>query len=273
MTICTPPGGGAPKFYSGPCPAGWAAAGGTPSGGSSTAPAAGTGTTKRPTRWVPDEGTAWVPRLPNDPGRFVDTSSLTGIGRTMNPDSGINATYSTQTGADAAWYNLSPNEQALFTFIAKQEGGRSGKVQYENFVDQSAAQLANGTGLTPMTLAYQYAVGIGWIKDGSAVGGSGPGGGSGGGGGGGGGAAPVAAGPDAVKRVMDSLANDLLGRTLSDKEFRRYYGSYRSAFAGNPGMDMQQHGTEALQGNDDYQEFQVASKFATAMDSVLRGAS
>ena len=30
---------------------------------------------------------------------------------------------------------------------------------------------------------------------------------------------------------------------------------------------------EALQANDDYQEYQVATKFASAMDSVLRGAA
>lgn len=83
----------------------------------------------------------------------------------------------------------------------------------------------------------------------------------------------MAAGPDSMKRMMDGLSMDLLGRTLSDKEFKRYYGSYTGAFAGNPGMDPTQHGIEAMQRNDDYQEFQVASKFASAMKSVIEGAA
>jgi hypothetical protein len=133
------------------------------------------------------------------------------------------------------------------------------------------ATTPHGTSASPIGWITQYAASLGISIRNAVDGGNGPGG--GGGGGGGGAAAPIAAGPDAVKRVMDSLANDLLGRTLSDKEFKRYYGSYKSAFAGNPDMDMQQHGIEALEGDDDYQEYQVAQKFATAMDSVLRGAS
>jgi hypothetical protein len=76
-----------------------------------------------------------------------------------------------------------------------------------------------------------------------------------------------------MKRMMDALSMDLLGRTLNDKEFKRYYGRYKGAFAGNPAVDPQQHGTEALQRNDDYQEYQVATKFATAMKSVIEGAA
>jgi hypothetical protein len=153
-------------------------------------------------------------------------------------------------------------DQAMLLGIARASGGRSMGPVWDMFVEQASAYGQAGKRVTPIELARQYAAQAGI----SAVDGMGSSGGSGA-------PAPMAAGPDSIRRIMDSLSNDLLGRTLSDKEFQQYYGSYRSAFSGNPEVDMQQHGIEALQANDDYQEYQVASKFASAMDSVLRGAA
>jgi hypothetical protein len=72
---------------------------------------------------------------------------------------------------------------------------------------------------------------------------------------------------------MDSLSADMVGRRLSDKEFKKYYNSYTKDFSKNPELDYQQDATEALRQNDEYQEYQVATKFAGALSSVLKGAS
>lgn len=226
---------------------------------------------------VPPTDAAWVPRQPSAADPFIqaafNTQNPATLARYQDPNSGINSTWATQSAADSAWYALSPSEQSLFTYIAQQEAGekgrpRSGRTMYEEFVNQSAATVAQGNPQNPYSLAYGYAVQQGWISNrgiaplpGSATGG------------GGGSAGPSPADPSAVKRMMDSMASDLIGRTLSNEEFRRYYRSYVRDFAGNPEVDAQQHGTEALQANEGYQEYQVAGKFARAFEGILRGAS
>ena len=100
----------------------------------------------------------------------------------------------------------------------------------------------------------------------------GPGNSSGGSGGGGGGGAPQAADPSTIRRMMDQISTAMLGRTLSDKEFKHYYQSYVNGFNGNNNMDPQQHAMDAVRGQGDYEEYQVATKFAGALQSVLKGA-
>lgn len=92
-----------------------------------------------------------------------------------------------------------------------------------------------------------------------------------GGGGGGGAAAQQPADPSSIRRAMDQVSTGLLGLTLSDKEFDKYYGTYTSDFSGNPDMDPTQHMIEAARTDDNYEEFQVATKFTGALSDVLKG--
>ena len=267
MAVCKKKDGGIHYVDGGTCPAGetLVSSSATPTGGSSTQPATGGSSSTRPTyssgSYGGDPRMSWMPR------RFTGGQSNIGSGDLYSPAladsrSGYwNEAYS--AGDSEAMWDLLGEDQAQFEFVAEQMGrGKTGAGLYADLVAASAVGVQQGQRVSPWDLLYRKAVSMG--LDGPGGGGRRSGGGV---------AAPVAAQPDEVKRVMNSLASDLLGRTLSDKEFDRYYGSYKKAFSGNPGMDMPQHGTEALQSNEDYQEFQVASKFASAMNSVLRGAS
>lgn len=89
--------------------------------------------------------------------------------------------------------------------------------------------------------------------------------------GGGGSAGPQPADASSIRRAMDEVSRNLVGRTLGDDEFDKYYKSYVSAFSGNPDMDPTQDMIERVREEDDYQEFQVATKFAGALSGVLKG--
>lgn len=230
---------------------------------------------------VPDAESAWMPRQPTAQqqeymGLAFNTQNPSTIARYQDPNSGINSTWASQSAADSGWYDLSKNQQSLFGYIAAQEAAAIGdktpigaQARYEEFVNSSAASVARGAPQTPYSLAYGLAVQRGWISEKGIA----PLPSAGGGGGGGGAAGPTPYDQSTVKRMMDSLSNDLIGKTLSDEEFKRYYSSYTGAFSGNPEVDLQQHGTEALQADEGYQEYQVAGKFAKAFEGILRGAS
>jgi hypothetical protein len=269
MAVCKKKDGGIHYVAGAACPAGETvvSSSSTPAGGGSTTqPATGGSSSTRPTyssgSYGGDPRMSWMPR------RVTGGQSNIGSGDLYSPAladsrSGYWSEAYSAGDSEAAWDLLDPLDQSQFEFVAEQMGrGKTGAGLYADLVAASAVGVKQGQRLSPWDLLYRKAVSMGL---------DGPGG--GGSSGGGGVAAPVADQPDEVKRVMNSLASDLLGRTLSDKEFDRYYGSYKKTFSGNPKMDMKQHGTEALQSNEDYQEFQVASKFASAMKSVLKGAS
>lgn len=93
-----------------------------------------------------------------------------------------------------------------------------------------------------------------------------------GGGGGGGRSAPQAPDATSIRRIMDATSNNLIGRTLSDKEFNKYYKQYVGEFNANPNIDTQQILTERVRKEKDYQEASVAGKFSQALASVMRGA-
>lgn len=158
------------------------------------------------------------------------------------------------------FYALPAGEQAMITRAAKAiHPLKTGASYYDELVNASWDLSRNGIYRSPQALAYEG------FNTGSS------GGGGGGGGYGGGAAAPEPLDASAVRRAMDTLARNSIGRTLSNREFRDYYRQYKSEFSGNPDVDMQQNGIEALQRNDDYQEYQVATKFASAMESVIKG--
>lgn len=192
---------------------------------------------------------------------WVNTSTPQGI----SGASDINSTvYNTRVpkAEVPGFYALPAAEQALFTRTAKAiHPLKTGASYYDELINASWDLSRTGVYRSPQALAYEM----------FGADGSGGGGGGGGGYGGGGAAAPQPLDASAVRRAMDALSRNLVGRTLSNREFKDYYRQYKSEFAGNPDVDMQQNGIEALQRNDDYQEYQVATKFATAMESVIKG--
>ena len=65
---------------------------------------------------------------------------------------------------------------------------------------------------------------------------------------------------------------NMVGRTLSDKEFDKYYKQYKSEYLSAGGnVDTQQLLTERVRKEEDYQEMSVAKKFGAAMSNVLKG--
>lgn len=251
------------------CPAGWkpSAGAGTPAGEVNVpgAPVPATGV-ERPIR-VPG-----LTQYPTRPDQYVQIGDRV-YGSSPRQD------YSYYENADQmetqSWSSLPQAYKDVVTWYAEQMG--HGKTATGLWNDALAATKQNTEeghttyDKSPFGWITEYAGSLGIH---TRTGGNGPGGnGSSGGSSGSGAAAPVAAGADSMRRMMDSLANDLIGRTLSEKEFRQYYRAYKGDFGGNPALDEQQHGTNALKANDDYQEYQVAEKFATAMQSVLRGAA
>lgn len=193
---------------------------------------------------------------------WVNTATPQGVAGASDYDSTV---YNTRVpkAQVPGFYSLPASEQAMFTRAAKAVHPlKTGASFYEELTEASWDLSKTGVYKSPQSLAYSVLTG-GLYGDG--------GGGGGGGGGFGGGAAPQPADASAVRRAMDTLSRNMLGRTLSNREFRDYYKQYKTEFAGNPDVDMQQNGIEALQRNDDYQEYQVATKFASAMESVIRG--
>lgn len=252
---------GVKKGFSDACPSGWTPASTTPAAGAggATTPAANT----TPRRVTVPSFTAVPMQAPNAQGWYSSPQ------RTY-------LSYDNQETAEEGFGSLPANMKNYIDAVAKfDDYRRTGASLYAQAVRAITDSGYSGAILSPFQWIQNYGRGIGFTNmDGtisdaakSALSGGG------GGGGGGGAAAPEALGADTMRRAMDALAGDLIGRTLSDKEFKRYYGAYRSDFAGNPALDTTQHGTEALQRNDDYQEYQVAAKFATAMESVIRGAA
>ena len=90
--------------------------------------------------------------------------------------------------------------------------------------------------------------------------------------GGGGGRSITAPDDTQIRRIMDSTSMNMVGRTLSDDEFDKYYKQYKNEYLSADGnVDTQQLLTERVRKEEDYQEMSVAKKFGAAMSNVLRG--
>ncbi len=217
----------------------------------------GSGTMGRPAQ------PAW---MPNWYGVNVNTNTLEGVQAASDPTS-LTYGHPEPMSTDAIVGNYGmlplPTQDALDNLAkALGTGNSTGYSLYAKAVATSQAYLQRGIRATPMQIIQA------WVNDGTGV----PKPPTGGGGGyGGGAAAPQAADPTAIRRAMDQVTTGLIGRTLSDKEFDGYYKSYVSAFNSNPDMDPAQDMIEAARTDDNYQEFQVATKFAGALSDVIRG--
>jgi hypothetical protein len=82
---------------------------------------------------------------------------------------------------------------------------------------------------------------------------------------------PTPADPTSIRRVMDVTSSALIGRTISEDEFNKFYKQYTNEFGSNPDVDPNQLAKEYARTDEDYQEYQVASKFSKSMSRVLRG--
>lgn len=209
---------------------------------------------------------AWMPKWYSE--ITVDTSSLQGIANASDTTSGLSPTWMTERPMSAddivGEFGALPNatRDALDRLAKAIDYRGTGASLWAKAVATSQTLLARGVRMAPMAIIQ------GWVADGTGT----PDPPSGGGGYGGGGAmAPQPADSTSIRRAMDQVSTGLLGRTLSDKEFNAYYKSYTSVFAGNPDMDPTQDMIEAARTEDDYQEYQVATKFAGALQSVLKG--
>jgi hypothetical protein len=267
MAICRKPDGTLVTVAGTSCPAGTTPVGSpqAPQGGGDVQAAAPTPASKRPIR-VPGVTAVSVAGVEYNGQQYYSSPRQT---------------YAYYDNSDQAkfqsWDALPSNMKAAVQWYAEQMGrGKTAMGLWDDALaatKQDSAMPHGSPSISPFGWITQFAGSMGIsLREGTGPG-AGGGGYGGGGGGGGGAAAPMPAGRDAIKRAMDTMAMDLIGRSLSEDEVDRYYSRYVKEFSGNPNMDMQASGIDALQSNVDYQEYQVAQKFASAFGSVLRGSA
>lgn len=215
-------------------------------------------------------GSVILPKWQDDV--YVDTSRMGGVAGASDPTSNV---YNYQTDASTAKSEYASGAGYMDAGMTKWleqvakaiDYRKTGKGLWEDAVDASGALWENHqVRKTPYQIIVEWA---GQISPKSSGGGDG----SRGSGGGSGAKGPSPADPSAIRRAMDQVTMGLIGRSLSDKEFNRYYQSYVSEFSGNPDMDPGQDMIERARKDEGYQEYQIATKFAGALDKVLRGAA
>lgn len=215
------------------------------------------------------DGNVWMPKWQDD--IFVNTTNPQGIAGASDRNS---PTYNYSSSASDATAEFASGEgymsgdmTGFLNSVAKAiHPLKTGKTLWEDAVNASASLWQNHRiRKTPYQIISEWAADI-TPKGASGSDGSGSRSGSGP-------AAPMPADPSGIRRAMDTVTMQLLGRTLSDKEFNRYYSSYVKEFSGNPDMDPTQDMIEAAKSEDDYAEYTIATQFAGALDKVLRGAA
>lgn len=179
----------------------------------------------------------------------------------------------------------------------------TGGTMWDTFVTQSAwlaTEQGGGVIVTPYELAAQWAADGGGVYDQAR--GNMPGGGSysyGGGGGGyygGGGGGSVGSvnltNPDDARAVINQLSLEMLGRTVTDKEFRRYYKALTDLEMSKPQtvrMDVDADGNpiqvvegglgpegrtaalqESIRGSKDFNEYAIGSQAVDLMSQYLQ---
>lgn len=168
--------------------------------------------------------------------------------------------------SDGAYRMLNPQQQELVRLASNSRGGYAVPASwYEGTLDKALSiSHYSGQGDGPIITveeALRQMIDPDVLKN-IGSGGSGRGG----------RAAPQAPDATSIRKIMDATSNNLVGRTLSDAEFDKYYKNYVDQFNANPDLDTQQVLTERVRKEEDYQEMQVASKFSKAMSSIMKGA-
>lgn len=213
----------------------------------------------------------WMPKWQDD--IFVNTTTPEGVANASDYNSPTYNYTSSSTNAASEFGSgegyMSGDMSKWINQVAKGiHPLKTGKTLWEDAVAASKSLWENhGVRKTPYQIVAE------WAQDVEPKGGDGDGRGGSGYGSGSGGLGTPTPNPDEIRRAMDSVSMNLIGRTLSDKEFSRYYTGFAGEFQRTGGnMDPAQDMIEAVRQDDNYQEYQVATKFAGALDSVLKGA-
>lgn len=185
--------------------------------------------------------------------------------------------------ATIGFYRNQPLAQQQLWEQAGAELGRSGHSLYNDYVEFSAFRGGEGVMVSPWELLMNdLASGAAGLKD---PGGGGPGS-YGGGGGGGGGSTVVLSNREDARSVIDTLALQMIGRTVNDEEFENYFSALGAAERANPttvsmegSTAVQQSGMTAagreqvlkdeLRLNDDFAEFQVGGQMVGMFQQYL----
>jgi len=187
-----------------------------------------------------------------------------------------------QAGTIGFYRQQSLGEQKLWE-RAGAELGRSGHSLYADYVELSAYASTDGARISPFELLMSdLSRGAATLADD----GSGSGSGSYGGGGGGSNSTIVLSNREDARSVIDTLALQMVGRTVNDKEFEQYFSALNAAERANPtvvsmegGSVVQQSGmssagreqvlADQLRKNDDFAEFQVGGQMVGMFQQYL----
>lgn len=154
-----------------------------------------------------------------------------------------------------AYDSLDPNIQDLFTVVAKSQGGRSGSALFTRYVRESKRLSDSGIRKSPLDIVYGVAYKKGILKDDGTF--TAPedmesGGGRNRGGYTGPTATRTFANEEDLRRTADTLGAELLGRAVTEDEFKRVMKKIRSAetsqptvTTSTPGSTMSQQGLTA----------------------------
>lgn len=167
---------------------------------------------------------------------FVDTSNPAGIDRASNPGSGLWTRDVTVDQAES-WFNaLDPQMRGVLGAVATGLNTNA-RGLWNDYVSYSS-ELANiGIFKDPLTLFWEE-FGPGGVNDTTASlstsSGGYYGGGSYGGGGGGTTATVNLSNEEDARAVINQLATQMLGRTVSEREFKKYFQALRDLESANP---------------------------------------
>ena len=182
--------------------------------------------------------------------------------------------------ATIGFYRNQPLAQQQLWEQAGAELGRSGHSLYNDYVEFSAFRGGEGVMVSPWELLMNdLATGSAQLKDPNGSG-------SGSYGGGGGGSTVVLSNREDARSVIDTLALQMIGRTVNDKEFENYFSALGAAERANPttvsmegSTAVQQSGMTAagreqvlkdeLRLNDDFAEFQVGGQMVGMFQQYL----
>jgi hypothetical protein len=213
----------------------------------------------------------------------VDTSSPRGVQIASDINSILNADRYSKSDAEKIWDQLPKQTQDTLTQIARSQGGRSGKAYWERKVAASYVSSKQGEQVNPWQFIEQDLSGASLAATGGSSGGRG-------------GRTAAYTGPvqsitvqaeSDVRSTANAVAMEMLGRGVSDEEFKRILNRTRKAEQAQPqvattstGMSTTEQGLTAEGRKDiieniiakkpEYQEFQKATTLMSWFDRALQ---
>lgn len=251
---------------------------------------------------------------PTKKGRYDDVQAVTSrpmaeVFQTMSSNGttgrvtySYNMYQSMPTDMAKAWFSKQPawlKESMKRTAKAIDYRG-SAQGLWDKCVEISRSEAAEGRFIAPEEVYSQFVSSGLWPDpsqyDGGSSGGSsyygGGGGGYGGGGGGGTSASVTLSNPEDARAVINDLAIQMIGRTVTDKEFKQYYQSLNKAERANPTISSMSFGPDgtptqetiaglgaegrtaaiqdAIRGNESFNEYTIGSQAVSLMSRYLQ---